>query len=64
DRLKEIIAAGGQLKWIQIYTVARPPAESYVSPMSDEEVDRLADFVRENTGLPVSGFHGADTLLT
>lgn len=64
DRLKEIIAGGGQLKWIQIYTVARSPTESYVSPLSDEEVDRLVDSVRENTGLPVSGFHGADSLLT
>ena len=27
DRLNEIIAAGGQLKLIQIYTIARHPAE-------------------------------------
>jgi len=58
DRLREIVAAGGQLKLIQIHTVARIPAESCVSPMSDEEVDELVDFVRANTGLNVAGFHG------
>jgi wyosine [tRNA(Phe)-imidazoG37] synthetase (radical SAM superfamily) len=57
DRLQEILAAGGGLKLIQIYTVARPPAESYVSPLSDEELDQLADFVRERTGLRVAAFH-------
>lgn len=61
DRLNEIVAAGGQLKWIQIYTIARAPAESFTSPLSDQEVDRLADFVRQKTGLQVSGFHGAHT---
>lgn len=57
DRLQEILAAGGNLKLIQIYTVARPPAESYVTPLSDEELDQLADFVRARTGLHVTAFH-------
>ena len=34
DRLNEITAAGGQLKLVQIYTIARRPAESYVAPLS------------------------------
>ena len=28
DRLNEITAAGGQLKLVQVYTVARRPAEA------------------------------------
>ena len=33
DRLNEITAAGGKLKLVQIYTIARRPAESYVTPL-------------------------------
>ena len=58
QRLCDITAAGGQLRLIQIYTIARTPAESYVSSMSDEEVDRMVDFVRSETGLEVAGFYG------
>src|SRR5581483_10930585 len=38
DRLNEITGGGGQIKLVQIYTVARRPAESYVSPLADAEV--------------------------
>jgi len=57
-RLNEITAAGGQLKLIQIYTVARQPAESFVGPLSDAEVDAIAVLVRERTGLSVETFYG------
>lgn len=59
DRLSEVSAAGGAIKLVQIYTVARRPAESYVSPLSDAEVDALRDLVRERTGLVVEGYYGA-----
>lgn len=58
ERLTEL-AHVGQLKLVQIYTVARAPAETYVTPLSDSEVDELVAFVREQTGLPVSGYYGA-----
>lgn len=57
QRLLEL-AEVGQLKLIQIYTIARAPAEAYVTPLSDAEVDDLVAFVREQTGLPVSGYYG------
>lgn len=60
-RLQEIAAAGGQLSLIQVYTVARPPAEAYVTPLAEEEVDGIAEFVRRETGLPVAAFYGAGT---
>jgi wyosine [tRNA(Phe)-imidazoG37] synthetase (radical SAM superfamily) len=46
DRLAEIVAAGGQLKLVQIYTVARPPAESFVTPLSEPELEVIASRVR------------------
>jgi wyosine [tRNA(Phe)-imidazoG37] synthetase (radical SAM superfamily) len=58
DRLNEIIKAGGELKLIQIYTIARPPAESFVTPLSDLELDAIADWVKKETGLNVERFYG------
>jgi wyosine [tRNA(Phe)-imidazoG37] synthetase (radical SAM superfamily) len=58
-RLREITAAGGQIKLVQIHTVARPPAEHWVAPLADAEVDAVVDTVRRATGLTVAGFYGA-----
>jgi wyosine [tRNA(Phe)-imidazoG37] synthetase (radical SAM superfamily) len=59
DRLNEITAAGGKLKLVQIYTVARRPAESYVTPMSDAAVDAIVALVKQTTGLEAKAFYGA-----
>ncbi|MCE9605836.1 MAG: radical SAM protein [Planctomycetia bacterium] len=59
DRLNEIGAAGGKLKLVQIYTVARRPAESFVAPLDDAEVDAIVKLVAERTGLTVQAFYGA-----
>jgi wyosine [tRNA(Phe)-imidazoG37] synthetase (radical SAM superfamily) len=61
DRLNEITAAGGRIKLVQIHTVARAPAESWVASLSNEEVDALAELVRQRTGLTVAGYYGADS---
>jgi len=58
-RLCEITAAGGRLSLIQIYTIARRPAEGFVAPLSDEELDGIAATVRLETGLPVDSYYGA-----
>lgn len=58
DRLNEIVAAGGRIKLVQVYTVARQPAESYVAPLSSAEVDAIADLVRRRTHLAAAPFYG------
>jgi len=58
DRLSEIVSAGGAIKLVQIYTVARQPAESFVAALSDAEVDQIAQRVRERTGLTTNSFYG------
>ncbi len=58
ERLNEILAAGGQLRLVQVYTVARTPAESFVAPLSDREVDAIAQRVRQETGLPAEAYYG------
>jgi len=57
DRLVEILAGGGRIKLVQIHTVARPPAETWVAALADDEMDALAEKVRRHTGLPVATFY-------
>jgi wyosine [tRNA(Phe)-imidazoG37] synthetase (radical SAM superfamily) len=59
DRLNEITAASGKLKLVQIYTVARRPTESYVSPLTDAEVDAIVELVRSRTQLRAIGYYGS-----
>jgi wyosine [tRNA(Phe)-imidazoG37] synthetase (radical SAM superfamily) len=59
DRLNEITAAGGQLKLVQIYTIARRPAESYVAPLANDEVDAIVNLVRERTALNTIAYYGS-----
>jgi wyosine [tRNA(Phe)-imidazoG37] synthetase (radical SAM superfamily) len=59
DRLNEITAAGGKLKLVQIYTVARRPTESYVAPLADAEVDAIVALVKERTGFDAIGYYGS-----
>jgi wyosine [tRNA(Phe)-imidazoG37] synthetase (radical SAM superfamily) len=57
QRLRDITNSGGQLKLIQIYTVARAPAEAFVAPLTDREVERIADLVHRETHLDVAAFY-------
>jgi wyosine [tRNA(Phe)-imidazoG37] synthetase (radical SAM superfamily) len=59
DRLNEIVLAGGRIKLVQVYTIARRPAESFVSALTDKEADRITDAVRDQTGLPAKTYYGA-----
>jgi wyosine [tRNA(Phe)-imidazoG37] synthetase (radical SAM superfamily) len=59
DRLNEITAAGGKLTMVQVYTVARKPTESYVTPLTDAEVDAIRDLVIARTGIPATSYYGA-----
>ncbi len=61
DRLSEILAAGGQLSLIQIYTIARRPAESCVTPLPDAEVDAIVELVQSRVGVPAAAFYGSDS---
>jgi wyosine [tRNA(Phe)-imidazoG37] synthetase (radical SAM superfamily) len=58
DRLNEIQKSGGKIKLAQVYTVAREPAESFVSPLPDAEVDQIVGLVQARTGLPAEAYYG------
>lgn len=56
ERLKEILAAGGKIHEVHIYTIARPTPVDYCSRLSKEELEKMAETVRQNTGLTVLTF--------
>jgi wyosine [tRNA(Phe)-imidazoG37] synthetase (radical SAM superfamily) len=58
-RLQEIVQAGGRIRLVQVYTVARVPAEAYVSPLTNAEVDDIVALVRRRTGLDAEPFYSA-----
>jgi len=59
-RLKAILAAGGRVKRVQVYTVARQPAQCDVTPLSNVQVDAIAHQVQEQTGVAAEAFYGAE----
>jgi wyosine [tRNA(Phe)-imidazoG37] synthetase (radical SAM superfamily) len=58
-RLREIVAGGGKIKFVQIHTVARKPAEAYAEPLTNDEVDAIADRVRDEAQLPAAAYYSA-----
>jgi len=60
ERLQDILRAGGRLKLIQLYTVARRTAEAYAEPVKLAELQNLADVVRQRVRVPVEVFAGRE----
>jgi len=58
NRLNEIQAADGKIRLVQLYTIARPPAEANVTPLSNAELANVVKEVQSKTGLEVAGFPG------
>ncbi len=60
DRLLEVLTAGGRLKAIQVYTIARKPTEPWVAPLADDELDRIATVVASRVPVPVETYYGVE----
>lgn len=56
--LGSILAAGGRIDRVQIYTVARRPAEPDVQPLSPAELDAIAARVHSRICLPIETYPG------
>jgi wyosine [tRNA(Phe)-imidazoG37] synthetase (radical SAM superfamily) len=59
DRLNGLLTKGARLKTVQLYTTARAPAERFVAPLSDSELDAIAARVRQRVAVPVDIYYGA-----
>lgn len=53
-RLRDLVAAGAQIREVQAYTIARPTPEVWATKLEPEELNAIADTIRRDTGLPVS----------
>ncbi len=60
DRLNEVTRANGRIAYVQVYTVARRPAESFVTALTDAEVDHIRNLVRVQTGLRAESYYAAN----
>ena len=58
-RLGEIVAAGGQIARVQLYTVARTPAVAEVGPLPNEEMERFGEIIRRRVGITVDIYNAA-----
>ncbi|MCB9850831.1 MAG: radical SAM protein [Phycisphaerales bacterium] len=58
-RLREITSAGGKIHEVQIYTVARQPAESYVTALSNETLDAIVARVRSDAKLAANAYYAS-----
>jgi wyosine [tRNA(Phe)-imidazoG37] synthetase (radical SAM superfamily) len=60
-RLEHILAEGGRLQAIQLYTVARPTPEPEARPLRRLEMDAIAASLRSRLpGLPVEVYYGPE----
>jgi hypothetical protein len=61
-RLQQFQADGARLKLVQVYSVSRPPAESYVTALPPEELETLRSRMEAALGcVPVRRFVGTWT---
>jgi wyosine [tRNA(Phe)-imidazoG37] synthetase (radical SAM superfamily) len=57
-RLGALLDAGGRIKQIQLYTIARQPAESFAAPLESSELDAIAARVGERLPVSIDVFYG------
>lgn len=56
--LRGIIQAGGRIKLVQVYTIARRTAEAFVTPLSEPQLAAIAARIRAIVDLPVAVYGG------
>jgi wyosine [tRNA(Phe)-imidazoG37] synthetase (radical SAM superfamily) len=58
-RLREITGGGGKIRLVQVYTVARKPADPQVTPLDAAELEAISRRVRDEAGLSADVFPAA-----
>lgn len=56
QRLRTLVGQGARLLGVQVYTIARPPAEPYCSPLPHEALQAIARKIRKTSGVPARAF--------
>jgi wyosine [tRNA(Phe)-imidazoG37] synthetase (radical SAM superfamily) len=56
-RLQEIVRGGGKIQLVQVYTIARPPAEAAAGPLTGQELAAIAERIHAALpGVPVEAY--------
>lgn len=58
ERLNEIVTAGGKIKLVQVYTIARQTTEAYATVLDLAALERIGAMVQSRTGLAVETYGG------
>jgi len=58
-RLRDIAWQGGAIRHVQVYTVVRAPAERFVAPLADEELNTIRDRVIQEADMAATAYYGA-----
>ncbi len=58
-RLNEILAQGGNLRLVQVYTTARRPSDAHVGMLPDAQVDAIAERARQKVNVKVETYYGS-----
>ena len=57
-RLTDFLDGGGQIKMVQLYTVARRPPHQWVTSLPDTTLNAIAEGIKVSTGLAVETYGG------
>ena len=61
DRVNRLLKAGAQIDYIQLHTIARPPAAGNVRALSNDQIDQIASMLRANIpNVRVCAYYGQD----
>ncbi|MGK5093791.1 radical SAM protein [Deltaproteobacteria bacterium TL4] len=58
ETIQELVKAGTQIQRIQAYTIARVPAESFVSAWSNAVMDKIGEILNFHLRFPVKVYYG------
>jgi wyosine [tRNA(Phe)-imidazoG37] synthetase (radical SAM superfamily) len=56
ERVRSLVQSGGQIRLIQVYTVARQTAEAWVEPLREKDLDAVASRISTVSGVPTAIF--------
>lgn len=59
DRLNDILSAGGRIKLVQVYTIARRTTEAYATALSNDELARVTAIVKSKLDVAIATYPGA-----
>lgn len=59
-RLADLAAAGARIDHVQLYTIARRPADSRLSSLSAEELEAIAGEIVAGVNVPIQIYYGQD----